>query len=80
MCRRLGCEYDVYVPEALVGDSPVGQGRLRPVRRAASGSDAGGTVPAMTGRDKSYWQQVAETVLVCAVFGIVWLLGYWVSR
>ena len=31
-----------------------------------------------TGRDKSYRRQVWETVAVCGVFGVVWLLASWV--
>jgi len=34
----------------------------------------------MTGRDKSYRRQVWETVAVSGGFGIVWLIGYWVTR
>ncbi len=33
-----------------------------------------------TGRDKSYRLQVLETVLVCAVFGVIFLVCAWVTR
>lgn len=80
MCRRLGCDYDVHVPEAVVGDSPVRRRDLRALRGDRAGPDAGGAATPMRGRDKSYRLQVLETACVCFVFGVIFLLCAWTGR
>ena len=80
MCRRLGCEFPLHLPEAVVGDQTLRRRGLRALRRESAGAESGGAAPAMKGRDKSYRRQVWETVAVSGGFGIGWLIGYWVTR